>query len=309
LLRVSPRVYDIAVVGAGPVGLYAAAYAGDQGAKCIILDSRLRVGGLVSSFYPDKIILDFPGIPGTKGHDVMGQLAAQCVAHKHAFRLGEYVEGLSVIGGKRVAVKTDRGTYLAAAVIVAAGARAWRPRLMNHVRVVKWQGQGIYDAWPSPDELAGKAVTVITDTSTHLSIPAGVAKGVAGLCVVFSDDSGPYQLPPNAESYGRPWRLHEITGLKRPDKVILHNGQSGLSKTVATDALVDFWGSSSCSHLFSTWGLQTVKHCIRVNDRMQTSLSRVFAAGDAVWYSGKVPGIASGVAEAKRTVRNALRLG
>jgi thioredoxin reductase (NADPH) len=54
-----------------------------------------------------------------------------------------------------------------------------------------------------------------------------------------------------------------------------------------------------------TWGIEVEKRHVVVNSQMQTSLERVFAAGDITEYPGKVRLIAVGFGEAATAVNNA----
>jgi len=57
---------DLLIVGAGPVGLYGAYYAGVRGLRTAVIDSLSEVGGQVSALYPEKLILDVAGFPGSR---------------------------------------------------------------------------------------------------------------------------------------------------------------------------------------------------------------------------------------------------
>jgi glycine/D-amino acid oxidase-like deaminating enzyme len=54
---------DMTVIGAGPVGLYAAYYAGFRGMRTAIVDSLPEPGGQISALYPEKLIYDIAGSP------------------------------------------------------------------------------------------------------------------------------------------------------------------------------------------------------------------------------------------------------
>ena len=43
---------DVCIVGAGPVGLYAAYYAGERGLDVVVADSLPEPGGQVAAMYP-----------------------------------------------------------------------------------------------------------------------------------------------------------------------------------------------------------------------------------------------------------------
>ena len=71
------REVDIAVVGAGPTGLYAAYYAGFRGLSTAVIDALPEVGGQVTAMYPEKLIFDVAGFPSVKGQTLVDDLVAQ----------------------------------------------------------------------------------------------------------------------------------------------------------------------------------------------------------------------------------------
>ena len=48
------EIYDITIIGAGPVGMFAAFYAGMRQAKTKIIDSLPQLGGQLATLYPEK---------------------------------------------------------------------------------------------------------------------------------------------------------------------------------------------------------------------------------------------------------------
>ena len=72
-----PEDVDALIVGAGPVGLYAAYYAGFRGLSVAVLDSLPEIGGQVSAIYPEKLIYDVAGFPAVRGRDLIARLADQ----------------------------------------------------------------------------------------------------------------------------------------------------------------------------------------------------------------------------------------
>ena len=60
---------DIAIVGAGPTGLFAAYYAGFRGLSTAVIDALPEPGGQVTAMYPEKDIFDVAGFPVIKGRD------------------------------------------------------------------------------------------------------------------------------------------------------------------------------------------------------------------------------------------------
>ena len=67
------EIYDITIIGAGPVGMFAAFYAGMRQAKTKIIDSLPQLGGQLATLYPEKYIYDIPGYPAIKASELIDQ--------------------------------------------------------------------------------------------------------------------------------------------------------------------------------------------------------------------------------------------
>src|SRR6266853_3849180 len=71
--------FDVTIVGAGPVGLFAAFYAGLRTMKVKIVDSLAELGGQLAALYPDKYIYDVAGFPKVKSRDLVDALREQAL--------------------------------------------------------------------------------------------------------------------------------------------------------------------------------------------------------------------------------------
>src|SRR5678815_6128111 len=79
---------DIAIVGAGPSGLFAAYYAGFRGLSTAVIDALPEPGGQVTAMYPEKAIFDVAGFPTIKGRDLVANLVAQAAQYDPTYLLG-----------------------------------------------------------------------------------------------------------------------------------------------------------------------------------------------------------------------------
>ena len=79
---------DLLIVGAGPVGLYAAYYAGFRGLRTALVDSLPEAGGQVTAMYPEKPIYDIAGFPVIRGRDLVARLVEQAGSFGPAYLLG-----------------------------------------------------------------------------------------------------------------------------------------------------------------------------------------------------------------------------
>ena len=117
---------DIAIIGAGPVGLFAVFEAGMLGLKSHVIDALEMVGGQCSALSPEKPIFDIPAHPQIAGQDLIDQLAKQAEPFEPTYHLGQQVIKLEKRDDGRFTLETNTGTVIdAGAVVIAAGCGAF----------------------------------------------------------------------------------------------------------------------------------------------------------------------------------------
>jgi thioredoxin reductase (NADPH) len=112
---------DIAIVGAGPVGLFAVFEAGLLKMRCHLLDYLPQVGGQLSEIYPKKPIYDIPGYPSVLAQELVENLMKQAQPFKPGFTLGERIEFLDKRDERDFVLTTNMGTKVQSKVVVIAG--------------------------------------------------------------------------------------------------------------------------------------------------------------------------------------------
>ena len=150
------RVYDVAIVGAGPAGLAAAVYAASEGLGTIVIESTAP-GGQAGTSSKIENYLGFP--TGISGQALAGR--AQVQAQKFGARLAvsRGVAGIEC-GERPYRLRLDDGLVVrASAVVVATGARYRKLDLPNFG---KYEGQGIhYAATAMEAQLCGGEEVVV----------------------------------------------------------------------------------------------------------------------------------------------------
>ena len=86
---------DIAVIGAGPTGLFRVFEAGLLGMRCHLIDSLSKPGGQCSEIYPNKPIYDIPAYPEILAGELVDKLLEQIKPFSPGYSLGETAEALS----------------------------------------------------------------------------------------------------------------------------------------------------------------------------------------------------------------------
>lgn len=69
--------YDVAIIGAGPGGLYAYYYAHLKGLKAILVEANNIIGGQPAILFPTKTIYDFPGFNKILAKQLINKLISQ----------------------------------------------------------------------------------------------------------------------------------------------------------------------------------------------------------------------------------------
>jgi ferredoxin/flavodoxin---NADP+ reductase len=303
---------DLLIVGAGPVGLYAAYYAGFRGFNTVVCDTLPEIGGQISAMYPEKLIYDVAGFPAVRGRDLVEGLAAQAGTFSPHYVLGEQAMTLEqTTDGVRVT--TAAGTMIDAKVLlITAGIGAFRPRPLPAAD--DFTGEGIVFFVPKLDVHAGQDVVIVGggDSAFDWALSLhDIAKSVtlvhrreafrAHAATVERVRELGVRLVTSSEVSAIEGNGH-VTGVEVTHKV------SGVSERLPADAVVAALGFIAAIGPLADWGIDLQKRHVLVDTTMATNLPRVFAAGDIATYPGKVPLIAVGFGEAALAVNNAAPL-
>jgi thioredoxin reductase (NADPH) len=157
----APLRTDVLIVGAGPVGLFAAFEAGVIGLSCQIVDALDKIGGQCTELYPDKPIYDIPAIPSCTARELVERLMAQCKPFDAPIHLEQTVESVEQRDDGRWTVRTNRGlVFDAAAILLAAGNGAFVPQKLALPEAVPLESRHVHYSVPRLADFANKNVVV-----------------------------------------------------------------------------------------------------------------------------------------------------
>jgi ferredoxin/flavodoxin---NADP+ reductase len=296
---------DIAIIGAGPTGLFAAYYAGFRGLSTVVIDTLPEAGGQVTAMYPEKQIYDVGGFPQVLGRDLIANLVAQAAPFNPGYRLGVQAktlsyseEGLPVLG------LADSEELVCGAVLITGGLGSFTPRPLPAAD--GFTGEGVIFFVPQPGELAGRHVVIVGGGDSAFDWALALADIAASVTLVHRRDKFRAHAATVEKVKALPVRIainSQVTRLHGTDQVesVELNGNEVLPADVVVAAL----GFTADLGPLTEWGLAIEKRQILVNSTMATNQPRIFAAGDIVEYPGKVRLIATGFGEAATAVNNA----
>ncbi|MGV7246821.1 NAD(P)/FAD-dependent oxidoreductase, partial [Caballeronia sp. M23-90] len=130
----TPIRTDVLIVGAGPVGLFAAFEAGVVGLSCQIVDTLGRIGGQCIELYPDKPIYDIPAVPSCTARELVDRLMEQCRPFDPPIHLNQRVETVDQRDDGRWTVTTGQGLVFDIPAVPSCTARELVDRLMEQCR-------------------------------------------------------------------------------------------------------------------------------------------------------------------------------
>ncbi len=303
---------DMLIIGAGPVGLYAAYYAGFRGFSTVVCDTLPEIGGQISAMYPEKLIFDVAGFPEVRGRDLVHGLAEQAGAFNPTYLLGDQAIGLEE-SDEGVTVTTASGATIDAKVLlITGGIGAFRPRPLPAAEA--FTGDGIVFFVPKLDVHAGQDVVIVGGGDSAFDWALSLHPIARSVTLVHRREA----FRAHAGTVDRVRDLgvrlvtsSEVTRIEGDGHVTgvqVQHKQTGEEQHLPADAVVAALGFIAAIGPLAQWGLDIEKRHILVDTTMATNRPRVYAAGDIATYPGKVPLIAIGFGEAALAVNNAAPL-
>jgi thioredoxin reductase (NADPH) len=301
---------DLLVVGAGPVGLYGAYYAGQRGLSVAVVDSLSQLGGQVTAMYPEKQIYDIAGLPAVSGRELVRGLVTQAGQYAPTYLLGhEAVELGDADDGRRL-VTTSQGTeVVCGAVVVTGGIGTFTPRPLPAGE--EFLGRGLEYFVPDPGEYADRDVLVVGGGDSAIDWCLMLEPVAASVTLVHrraafrAHAASVAQVRASGVEILVDTQVTELTGGEGVEKAVL-TSKGGEPHTVPCQRVVAALGFTANLGPLREWGLELHdnRHVV-VDTAMRTNLPGVFAAGDITSYDGKVRLIAVGFGEVATAVNNA----
>jgi thioredoxin reductase (NADPH) len=301
---------DVAIIGAGPVGLFAVFECGMLKMRCHVVDALDVPGGQCAALYPEKPIYDIPGYPEIGAQTLVEKLVEQAAPFAPTYHLGQQVETVTTLGADGFRLATTRGTVIEArAIIIAAGVGAFGPNRPPLDGIEAFEGTGVFYLVTRRDDFRGKRVVIAGGGDAAVDWALSLAEVAADIMVVHR--RAKFRAAP--ESVDRlhrlaaegkielviPSQLHALEGADgRLDAVIVADLE-GKTRRLAADMLLPFYGLSMNLGPIAQWGLALSHHHIVAEPTTAaTSVPGIFAIGDIATYPNKLKLILSGFAEA-----------
>ena len=298
---------DLLIVGAGPVGLFGAYYAGVRTLSTAVLDSLEEPGGQITAMYPEKAIFDVAGFPAIRGRELVEQLLAQAAPFSPEYLLGHQAVGLER-GTGGFAVTTSQGLRIEArAIVITGGIGTFTPRPLPTGG--EYLGRGLVHFVPDPSSYEGQNIVVVGGGDSALDWALMLEP--IGKSVTVVHRRGEFRAHPHSVELLKASSIGMITDAQisavRGDSNIteVDVDVAGETQTLPCDKLIAALGFTANLGPLMEWGIEIRKRQIVVDTMGRTTVDGIYAAGDIVEYQGKVKLIATGFGEVATAVNNA----
>jgi len=306
---------DVAIIGAGPVGLFAVFECGMLGLSCHVIDVLDMAGGQCAALYPEKPIYDIPGYPVIEAQELIARLGEQAAPFHPNYHFGQRIDGLAVLpdGGFRLITASGHAIE-AGAVIVAAGVGAFGPNRPPLDGIEQYEGASVFYLVQRREDFRGRRVVIAGGGDSAIDWALSLAEIAAHIMLVHRRDK--FRAAPDSlarlerlADAGKielvvPYQLHGLDGADGALSAVIVADLEGNLRRLEADRLLPFFGLSMNLGPIAQWGLALDQHHIAVDPATcATSVPGIFAIGDIATYRAKLKLILTGFAEAAQAAR------
>jgi thioredoxin reductase (NADPH) len=300
---------DVAIIGAGPVGLFAVFECGMLDMGCHVFDAQPAAGGQCAALYPEKPIYDIPGYPRIDAAELVERLLEQAAPFAPTFHLGHAVSGLASTAGGFVVENMVGQRIAARVVVIAAGAGAFGPNRPPLARIAEFEERSVFYLVRRREDFRGRRVVIAGGGDSAVDWALSLAD-IAERVIVVHRRARFRAAPQSAAQLQRladegrielaiPYQLHALEGEGGQLSAVVVADLAGNTRRLEADCLLPFFGLATDLGPLASWGLDLDHNHIRVDPATcATSRPGIFAIGDIAACPGKLKLILSGFAEA-----------
>lgn len=304
-------VFDLTIIGGGPVGLFTAFYAGMRQTSVKIIESLPQLGGQLSALYPEKYIYDIAGFPKIRAQELIHNLKEQMSEFNPTICLNQSVNKLEKESNGVFKLITSTDTHYSKAIIITAGNGAFQPRKLELPEEEKYVQSNLHYFVDDLNKFAGKQVVIFGGGDSAVDWALMLEPIAEKVTLVHRRDKfrahehSVKTLSKSKVNVLTPFVPVELIGDKKIEQVLLEEVKGERKEIIDVDEVIVNYGFLSSLGPIKDWGLALEKNSIIVNSKMETNVEGIYAAGDICTYTGKVKLIASGFGEAPTAVSNA----
>lgn len=307
------EIYDITIIGGGPVGMFSAFYSGMRNAKTKLIETLPVLGGQVALLYPDKKIYDIGGHSAVTGRELIKELTAQMELFDQQICLEEQVDEIIKRDDDIFELRTTKGTHYSKTVIVTTGQGAFKPRKLTVENTELYEEQSLHYIVNNLEQYRDRTVAICGGGDSAVDWALTLEPIAKKVYLVHRRDkfraheATVEQARKSSIELITPYVPYKLNGTnEKLHSVTFKKSKGDKTKSIDLDFFVVNYGFSSSIGPLKNWNIDLDKNEIIVNHKMETSIEGIYAAGDISTYDGKIKLIATGFGEAPTAVNHAI---
>lgn len=274
------KIYDVIIIGAGPAGMTAAVYTSRANLSTLMIERGIPGGQMANT----EDVENYPGFESILGPELSNKMFEQREEIGAEYAYGDIKE---IVDGKEYkVVKAGSKEYKARAVIIAAGAEYKKIGVPGEKEL---GGRGVsYCAVCDGAFFKGKELVVVGGGDSAVEEGVYLTRFASKVTIVHRRDKLRAQSILQARAFDNEkvdflWNktvkeIHEENG--KVGKVTLVDTVTGEESEFTTDGVFIYIGMLPLSKPFENLGITNEEGYIETNDRMETKVEGIFAAGD-----------------------------
>jgi thioredoxin reductase (NADPH) len=289
-----PTVFDITFIGAGPTGLFGAFYAGLRELTVKIIEALPQPGGQLITLYPEKMIYDTPGFPEVLSKELVQNLIKQTSRWQPTMALSERALKLVQVplpgGGSDETcwvVETNQDRHFTRTLVIAAGIGAFEPTKLKNESIEPFEGHGVDYMVDDLESYRGLRVLIIGGGDSAVDWALSLAPIAEHVTLIHrregfrAHDTSVNALMESAVDVRVFYELRELQGDGKLERAVIFDNRTDEELTIEIDKTLLALGFKADLGPMREWNLETIgRRYIQVNNKMETNLPGVYAAGD-----------------------------
>jgi ferredoxin/flavodoxin---NADP+ reductase len=307
-------IYDITIIGGGPVGLFAAFYAGMRGLRTKIIDSLDELGGQLIAVYPEKYIYDIAGYPQILAKDYVKHAVEQGLSTGAEAFLGEDIQVLEHLEDENLLrLETNKAEHWSRTAVICAGVGAFEPKRLDAPGVSDLEDRGIQYFVRGLDRFKDKDVVIVGGGDSAVDWALTLESMAKHVTLIHrskfrAHESSVQKLESSSVDLYYPfYEVKEVRGNGHLEEVHFHQSRTSEEHVVPAQEMIIAIGFVADLGPLKSWDLTIERNTIVVDPlTMATGIPGVFGAGDIVTHPAKFKLIATGAGEAVIAINHAV---
>lgn len=294
------KIFDVAIIGGGPVGIFSVFACGMQNLSCCIIDGLSELGGQCISLYPDKKIYDIPAFKEITAKELIQNLKEQIEIFNADIFLNSFVSEI-IQDGEFFKIKKNDEIIYARSVILSLGSGIFSQIKLDLPNALALENKKIFYKIDKLEHFQNKTIAIVGAGDSALDYAIELSKVAKKIILIHRRDfikghNYSFNIIKELKNVELkiPYTIHDLG----ENYIELKHFENAEIIKEYYDYLIPCLGIKANISFLANWNLALNRTKIIVNPTtMQTNLEKIYAIGDCVYYENKRNLIATGFSE------------